>query len=355
MKILEACYEINFSKINFIERKTKITHNKTIITGASKTGKSYLIYDFLSSFKAKEYIYIDLKDLRNDFSKIPENLQEFINKNEIILLILENFDFSFEIPKCENIIISSSNPKEIEGFENLTVCALDFEEYLLHDNKHQNITQSFNVFFKFGNLPELINIDEYKKINRLQEIINLQCKDETQYEVFKILLENIDQKKSLFQLFNSLKMKMKISKDKFYEICKNFENNKSIYFLQKYNQEKATKKIYSYNHSFFNAISHEKKFKNEFSNLIFLELVNEYNDIYYFDNIDFYIKSKNIAIVAIPFFNTFLTGNLVKKIIKSAQELNICEINIITISNNEKISDPKIKINVIPFYEWALS
>ena len=355
MKILEACYEINFSKINFIERKTKITHKKTIITGASKTGKSYLIYDFLSSFKAKEYIYIDLKDLRNDLSKIPENLQEFINKNEIILLILENFDFSFEIPKCENIIISSSNPKEIEGFENLTVCALDFEEYLLHDNKHQNITQSFNVFFKFGNLPELINIDEYKKINRLQEIINLQCKDETQYEIFKILLENIDQKKSLFQLFNSLKMKMKISKDKFYEICKNFENNKSIYFLQKYNQEKATKKIYCYNHSFFNAISHEKKFKNEFSNLIFLELVNEYNDIYYFDNIDFYIKSKNIAIVAIPFFNTFLTGNLVKKIIKSAQELNICEINIITISNNEKISDPKIKINVIPFYEWALS
>ncbi|MBP7770281.1 MAG: ATP-binding protein [Aliarcobacter sp.] len=355
MKILEACYEINFSKINFIERKTKITHNKTIITGASKTGKSYLIYDFLSSFKPKEYIYIDLKDLRNDFSKIPENLQEFINKNEIILLILENFDFSFEIPKCENIIISSSNPKEIEGFENLTVCALDFEEYLLHDNKHQNITQSFNVFFKFGNLPELINIDEYKKINRLQEIINLQCKDETQYEIFKILLENIDQKKSLFQLFNSLKMKMKISKDKFYEICKNFENNKSIYFLQKYNQEKATKKIYCYNHSFFNAISHEKKFKNEFSNLIFLELVNEYNDIYYLDNIDFYIKSKNIAIVAIPFFNTFLTGNLVKKIIKSAQELNINEINIITISNNEKISDPKIKINVIPFYEWALS
>jgi uncharacterized protein len=35
--------------------------------------------------------------------------------------------------------------------------------------------------------------------------------------------------------------------------------------------------------------------------------------------------------------------------------LNINEINIITISNNEKISDTKLKVNVIPFYEWAIS
>lgn len=354
MKNLEDCYEINFSKINFIERKTKITDNKTIITGASKTGKSYLIYDFLSSFKTKDYIYIDFKDLRNDISKISKDLEEFIKINEIIVLVLEDFDFSFELPPCENIIISTPTPKKIEGFKNLTIGALDFEEYLLHDNKHQNITQSFNVFFKYGNLPELLNIDDHKKINRLQEIIKLQHKDETQYEIFKILVENIDEKKSLFQLFNSLKSRIKISKDKFYEICKHYEDNKSIYFLQKYNQEKAIKKIYCYNHSFFNAIFYEKKFKNEFSNLIFLELINKHHDIYYLDNIDFYIKSKNIALVAIPFFNTFLTGNLVKKIIKSAQELNINEINIITISNNEKISDPKIKINVLPFYEWAL-
>ena len=34
-------------------------------------------------------------------------------------------------------------------FKNLIISALDFEEYLLHDNKHQNITQSFNSFLKF--------------------------------------------------------------------------------------------------------------------------------------------------------------------------------------------------------------
>ena len=355
MRSLEACYEINFSKVNFIERKIKITNPKTIITGAAKTGKSYLIYDFLSTFKPKEYLYIDFSDLRNDFLEISQNLEKFIKMNEISVLALENFNFQFELPICENIIISTIEPIKIKHFENIIISALDFEEYLLHDNRHQNITQSFNSFLKFGNLAELINYEEHKKINRLQEIIELQCKDETQYEIFKILIENIDEKKSLFQLFNNLKTKMKISKDKFYETCKFFEDTKSIYFLEKYNQEKATKKIYCYNHSFLNAISHVKKFKNEFANMIFLELINKYKNIYYLDNIDFYIKSKNMAIIPIPFFNRFLMNNLLKKIIKNAHEFEIHEINIITISNNEKISDPKLKINIIPFYEWALS
>ena len=355
MKSLETCYEINFSKINFIERKVKITNPKTIISGASKTGKTYLIYDFLSNFKSNEYLYIDFSDLRNDLIEIAKNLEEFIKKNEIIVLILENFEFQFSIPSCENIIISTSNNQNIEGFERINLNALDFEEYLLHDNKHQNITQSFNSFLKFGNLPEIINLEEHKKIQRLQEIIRLICKDETQYEILKIMIENIDEKKSLFQLFNSLKTKIKLSKDKFYEVCKILENSRIIYFLPKYNQEKSTKKIFCYNYSFLNAITYTKKFKNEFSNMVFLELINKYEDIYYYEQIDFYIKSKNIAVVSIPFFNTFLNNNLIKKIIKNALELNIKEINIITISNNEKIHDPKIKINVVPFYEWALS
>ncbi len=355
MKSLETCYEINFSKINFIERKVKITNPKTIISGASKTGKTYLIYDFLSNFKSNEYLYIDFSDLRNDLIEIAKNLEEFIKKNEIIVLILENFEFQFSLPSCENIIISTSSNEIIEGFEHINLNALDFEEYLLHDNKHQNITQSFNSFLKFGNLPEIINLEEHKKIQRLQEIIKLICKDETQYEILKIMIENIDEKKSLFQLFNSLKTKIKLSKDKFYEVCKILENSRIIYFLPKYNQEKSTKKIFCYNYSFLNAITYTKKFKNEFSNMVFLELINKYEDIYYYEQIDFYIKSKNIAVVSIPFFNTFLNNNLIKKIIKNALELNIKEINIITISNNEKIHDPKIKINVIPFYEWALS
>ena len=355
MKTLQNCYELNFSKITFIERKIKITHPKTIITGASKTGKSYLIYDFLSNFKPKDYIYIDIQDSRNVIEEIKNDIATFLRQNQIKVLVLENFSFEFDLPYCDNIIISTKRPRIIRGFKNITVSALDFEEYLLHDNRHQNILQSFNNFFKYGNLAEIINIEDHKKIQRLQEIIELQVENETQFEILKLCFENIDEKKSLYQLFNILKNKIKISKDKFYETCKLFENTKTIYFVEKYNQEKANKKIYSYNHSFLNSITYNKKFKNEFTNMIFLELIDKYKNIYYLDNIDFYIKTKDIAIVGIPFFNTLLVNSTLKKIYKIMEEYKIKELFIITISNDERIIHDKFKINVMPFYEWSLS
>ncbi len=355
MKSLEASYELNFSKVSFLERKIKITHPKTIIYGACSVGKSYLIYDYLSLFKTDEYLYIDFKDTRNDYEEIEQNLDSFLRKNKIKVLVLENFDFNFDLPYCDNIIISSNINKKIKGFKNIIVNPLDFEEYILHDQRHQNITNSFNNFLKFGNLPEIIPLEEHKKIHRLQEILSLQSSNNTQYEILKILIENIDEKKSLFQLFNTLKTKIKVSKDMFYDTCKKLQNDKTIYFLEKYNQQKSTKKIYCYNHAFFNAITHNKKFKNEFSNMVFLELNSKYSELYYADNIDFYIKSQNQAVVSIPFFNSILMASSLRKIIKTAKELSIKEINIITISNSEIIKDPNLKINILPFYEWALS
>ncbi|WP_026803477.1 ATP-binding protein [Aliarcobacter lanthieri] len=354
MKLLEENYEINFSKINFLERKEKIVEAKTIISGANKTGKSYLIYDFLSNFKSEEYLYIDFLDLRNAYIKDELFfLQEFIDKKNIKALVLENIEDSIILPNCQNIIISSLKNIKIDGFSNLSLSALDFEEYLLFDNKHQNITQSFNSFLKYGNLAELINIEENKKNQRLQEILKLSVKDSVDYDILKILIENIDEKKSIFQLFNSLKNRIKISKDRFYETCKYFEESNTIYFIPKYNQEKSLKKIYSYNHAFLSALSFTKKFKNEFTNMIFLELLKE-KDIYYLDNIDFYIKSKNLFVVAIPFFNSNLNTNLLKKIIKTAIELEVRKVEIVTVSNRDSLRNSNIQIDILPFYEWAV-
>lgn len=355
MKLLEENYQLNSPKINFLERKVKIENKKTIIYGASKVGKSYLIFDYLSNFKNEEQLYIDLFDLRN--SSILEELgflEEFIFSKNIKVLVLENFNFECKIPNCENIILTSQKKIAQKGFKNIELFALDFEEYLLFDNKNQNITQSFNNFLKYGNLPLSINLEEHKKILKLQEILKLASKDSTSYEITKILIENIDEKKSIFQLFNQLKSRIKISKDRFYEECKELEEKNSIFFIEKYNQERSLKKLYSYNYAFLGAISFTKRFKQEFTNMVFLELLKENKSIYYLDNIDFYIKEDNLAIVCIPFFNITLNSNLLKKIIKTALELNIEKIEIITISNNQKIDNKNIHIETIVFYEWAL-
>ena len=355
MTSLEFCHELEFTnKINFIERKSRITHPKTILYGAPKVGKSFLVFDYLSNFKSKEYLYIDFEDCRNDKLEISQNLEEYVFRNNIKVIVLENFEFDIKIPFCDSVIITSKIRKNIKGYKTIYLTALDFEEYLLHDKRNQNITHNFNSFLKYGNLPQTVQTADFKIYKELQNIIKLITKDKTSQEILKILIINIDEKKSLNQLYLLLKTKIKISKDKFYEQCKIFEENFIIYFISKYNQEKATKKIYLYNSAFFSSITHKKKFKNEFTNIIFQELLNKYEKIFYLDYIDFYIPKKDLGIISIPFFNSTLMQTQLKKIIKIALEYQIKEINIITVSNNEIINSNKLIINVLPFYEWSL-
>jgi len=355
MTSLEFCHELEFSKINFIERKIRITHPKTILIGPPKSGKSYLIFDYLSNFDSKDYIYIDLDDIRNSKEEIINNLEEYVIRNKIKVIVLENFEFDFKIPFCDSVIITTKKDQKLKGFKNLFLNPLDFEEYLLHDKKNQNITHAFNYFLKYGNTPLSLSIPEFKVYEHLQDLIKLISKDKTSEYILRILIINIDEKKSLNQLFLTLKNQIKISKDKFYEVCKDFEEKKIIYFLPKFNQEKAIKKIYTYNYAFFSAITHKKKFKGELTNLIFLELLKNHKEIFYLDYIDFYIPKNNSAIISIPFFNSNIMQSQLKKIKKVAFENNIDQIYIITVSNNEHFFDNKLEINVLPFYEWALS
>lgn len=354
MKSLESCHELDFSKIEFHERKQKITHPKTILLGPPKSGKSYLIFDYLSHFQSSEYLYINFEDFRNKKDEIKSYLEEFIQKNKIQVLVLENFNFDIELPQCDSIIITSTLPKKLRGFKTLTLMPLDFEEFLLHDNRHQNTTNSFNYFLKFGNLPEIINIEEHEKIKKLQEVISLFSKTTLQENILKLLFEFIDEKKSIHQLYNLMKKEHKISKDSFYENCKEFEENSIIFFISKYNQPKAVKKLYSYNHAFLNTVSHNKKFKNEFANLIFLELVNKNNDIYYLDNIDFFIPKHKSVIIVHPFFNKLLISTIKKRIFNTLEELKIKKLFIITVGNSETFFLNNIEVQILPFYEWAL-
>lgn len=355
MTSLEFCHEIEFSKINFIERKIRITHPKTIIQGAPKSGKSFLIFDYLANFKSEDYLYIDLEDCRNDINEIKENLEEYVFRNKIKVIVLENFSFDFKIPYCDSVIISSKEKKVLKAYKNIFLTPLDFEEYLLHDKKNQNTTHSFNSFLKYGNFPQSVQINEFKILQNLQDHIKLINENRSSEEILKILIQNIDEKKSLNQLFLTLKNKIKISKDKFYEQCTKLEEEKIIYFISKFDHIKSVKKIYSYNPALLSAITHKKKFKNELTNIIFLELVNRYKKIYYLDYIDFYIPEDNLAIVSIPFFNSFMMQSQLKKIKKQLEEYKIKELNVITVSNNDHFFYDNFEINVLPFYEWALS
>jgi len=354
MKTLEAAHQTDFSKIPFLERKISIESTHTLLYGPPRSGKSYLIMDYLCQFKHSEYLYIDFNDMRVDIKEIEHNLQEYILEYQIKVVALDNYNFQCKLPLCDEIIISSNHIQSLENFKSLLVMPLDFEEYILHYPKLQTITNSFNSFLKYGNLPGLIDYSDEKKITRIQEIIKIYSKNDTQLEVLKLLLKSLGEKRSIFQLFTQLKKHIKISKDMFYTLCEQYEKNCLIFFIEKYNQPKAVKKLYAYNHTFLDCLSNQKNFTNEFANMVFLELLKNKDKIYYLDKIDFYIPQKNKFILAIPFFNALQVVKMTELLKPYIEKYNIKKITIITVGVEQTFFCEHIKVKALPFYEWAV-
>lgn len=355
MNILNQIYDNEIPKINFLERKQAITCNNTIIYGPPKSGKTYLIYDYLSQYKKNEYLYIDLENYKNKDQNIEIFLDEFIKNNTIKVLVLENFNFDFQLPKVTSTIITTKVKKTFKGFCTIELFNLDFEEYLLFDTKHQNISHSFNTFLKYGNQPEILEYNENKKTNRNEEICKLYCNDQTKFEILMMFIKSSGEKKSLYQLFTQMKKYIKISKDRFYKTALEFEDTKIIYFIEKFDQPRAVKKLFLYNHSLIDLASYQKKFNNLFSNMVFLELLKQYNDIFYLEKIDFYIPNAAIAIFCIPFFNNMQIENLKKILASKIEKYKIEKVFIITVSTEFEIKIKDLNVDVITFYNWVLS
>lgn len=355
MNILSNIYETAIPKINFHERKKSIEYNFTILKGGPKSGKTYLIYDYLSKFKEGTYLYIDFDDYKNDKDEIILYLEDFIKEKDIQTVVLENFDFSSPLPKVTSIVITTQCDIVVENFDTIYLDPLDFEEYLLFDTKHQNEIQSFNSFLKYGNFPEILEFHENKKTKRNYEICKLYSNDILDLDIFLLFIKNSAQTKSIYQLYTQLKKYKKISKDRFYEMAHILEQNHIIFFCQKYNQPKAVKKLFIYNHALMDMVSYKKDLNGLFKNMVFLELYKRYKEIYYLDNIDFYIQNKDLVILTIPFFNTIIIGNITKKVLKVVDEYNIKEIKILTISNQEEFYMDDIKCEVMTFSNWILS
>jgi len=357
MNILDQIYEINFTKISFLERKLSIKNPFTILKGPPKSGKTYLIYDYLSQFEQDKYLYIDFSDHRNDKEIIEKELHQFVKTNQIEVLVLENFNFDMVLPKVASIIITTDVPTQNyeDHFDILYVTPLDFEEYLLFDTKHSSISNSFNGFLKYGSFPEIIEYSEQKKFNRNLEICKLYCKDTTYMEILFILLKFAGEKKSVFQLFNTLKRDIKVSKDKFYKVFDEFVQNRVVYLCQKYEQPKAVKKLYVFNHALLDIVSYKKNFNNLFKNMVFLELYKEDQNIFYLDNADFYLPNTKQIVLAIPFFNSLVSSSIISKIMPMLNEYDIEVISIVTISTEQSVFIEDIEALAMPFYNWVLT
>ena len=313
------------------DRKVKLNFENTVISGPKAIGKTFLVFNFLENFNGK-YKYIDFADYREknfDFSGVD-------------LLILDNFDFSIEIPDITTFIITDQEV-QIEGFKHIPLKALDFEEFFSFDNS-QSITHSFDKFLKTGNFPRSLFLEDYFKEEYLKETFDLLPYNK---EILKFYFSHIGEKFTLYQIYQILKKRIKISKDSFYKTTNELTEKRIIFEVNKFNSPKSPKKFYSYNFAFKNILTNRKNILLTFENIIFLEL-NE-KEIYYKDTLSFYLPQKELGIMVMPFANEELLKEKLKKV------KDVKKVQVITISNEFEFEHKNLEVEVIPFWQWRFA
>lgn len=356
MDLLETIYNQKLKNTTFYDRKIRIMNKKTLLLGPRKSGKTHLIIDYLQNFNPDEFLYIDFKDERITDEDINfSKLENFIIQNHVKLLVLENFNFSFKIPKIENIIITSDDSsKTLENFHRIFLYPLDFEEFIAFDKRHFNIEQLFSIYSNKGTLIPIVLYNEDNYLLEFQRISKDLFDSKNEFLIFKKLSELQGNKASLFQIYNQLKMKMKISKDLLYNVSQKLNNRELVLFLEKYEQKKASKKIYIFDFAIKNGLTYKKDFLKRFENMVFLELYKRQKDIFYTEHINFFIPKKNEGIICLPFTPTDSLKEKMIKTVSHFKSIHVKKIWIITIGNIGEFELGNIKFEQIPFWNWAL-
>jgi predicted AAA+ superfamily ATPase len=356
MNLLEILHESRVKNLHFYDRKIKIKYKKMLILGPRKSGKTHLVVDYLQKFDTLDYLYIDFNDQRIDTKELSnQKLNEFIKKNHIKILVLDNFDFSFKVPICEEIIITTDNTStKLSDYYTIHLYPLDFEEFIAFDKKHFEAEQLFNLFSNRGGLPEVAVFNEENYYTKLQSIVKDIFESQSEFYIFKKFCEMQSTKVSLFQIFNQLKTKIKISKDLLYSVSQNLQERELIFLLKKYKQEKSAKKVYIFDFAIKNSLTLKKDFLKRFENMVFLELYKKEKNLYYSDYVDFYIKDKAEGIICSLFTPLEALEKKMQKIKSHLKDINITKISIITLGNEGSFVQNDIQFTLIPFWDWAL-
>jgi uncharacterized protein len=350
MENLENLYEFAVNKIAFTRRKSEIRAENSIIVGPPRCGKTYLIFQFLTTLEPKSYLYIDLLDKRlsdDDF----DDLDDFITQKEIKILIVDNW-YGEKITFLDVITIYSGiDDYTLDGFNKITMHALTFKEYCDFESHHHGINQQFNAYLRHGTLPEIVNFPLETKAMFASKLIDTIFDEGLKKELFIYLLVQIGTKLTTHQIYTTLKQNIKISKDKCYHYLKELQAEKIVMMLPKENEPRSPKKIYVYDFGLRDVVTFSKKFISIIENVVFLELFHQYEIIYYNNIFDFIVPKEQLAVIVMPFASISIIH---RDIERYATQKNITKVRIITMSYENRFEHPTLDIQALPFSKWAL-
>ena len=351
--MLDALFNLSNKKTNLIPRKQYINAPFTILKGAGKTGKTSIIKQYLSTLPSTSYLYVDLNDLRIDKPVLKDELIDFCKENRIHTLVIEAYEEDIPLPNVSQIILSTETDLFIEGFKKQTVYNLDFEEYLAFDSRYDTLENAFTHFLQTGSYPELYYAHHDNRQKQLQNILKLSLNPlELQIMIHSAKL--VGQKVSAFQMFERLKLQQKLSKDMFYKTFYSLIEKGYLYWVEKYEHSRATKKLYTLDFNIKNALTLQKDFSRLFETLVYLEMLKKGSKIYYADGIDFYMPKENRIVLTMPFSNEDVLFKKIESIEAFIIENGVLHVEVVTMNAETKLGLPYAVVEMMPFVQWAI-
>jgi predicted AAA+ superfamily ATPase len=376
------------SKKTLVKRKLKIPLGSSriiIVSGVRRCGKSVLIrQQFLESDNA---IYLNFEDPRlinfdlEDFPKLEELMVEKGKTNLLLdeVQIISNWEIYARMAneKGTALYITGSNASMLSRelgtkltgrYSQFELFPFSYSEFLDYLGLEQE-KESFDQYFETGGFPEYIaekagdyfgtllrdiltrDIAVRKNINNEQQLIRL--------AVF--LMSNIGKELSYNKISNLLEFK---SVRTVIDYCDFMQESYLLEFVALYStsikkQIANPKKVYCIDPAFAkgNSLSFSKDLGRRLENFVFIQLLRNHRNIYYYRNqkseCDFLIKDQDLIILAIQVCWEVTSGNLEREIqgIKTAIDETGAEQGIvITYNQKDRING----IDLIPAWQWLI-
>ncbi len=349
--LLEEFYKTDIHLEKYHDRKISLDTKSYQINGISQSGKSKLIKSYLLSLKKSSYLYINCNDIRIDIEKLNHQLTAFLNKNNIKVLVFDNYKESIHLINVSQLIITSQKHLDYDFLETIQLYPLDYEEFLAYEHKYDS--SALNHFFQIGGLPIMHKVANDEKNIFLQNILKKNL-DAISFDIMVFCAKILSQKVSAYTIYERLKQSRRISKDKLYTSFAKLQAYKYIHLVEKFNYPKATKKIYLCDIAFKSALSTDKNFSKLFENMIFLELLKANRSCYYEDDIDFYLPENDEIILCKPFADERRLFQKLESIEAFIFTHSIKKVTAVTMNKEGSISHPFSQVELVPFDIWAL-
>jgi len=353
MNIIQSLFEDPPKRTRFTTRKITIEDTNTIIYGVNGSGKTTLILNYLHTLHKKNFLYLDLNDLRLNNGIQSENLNDFCKINKIDVIAIENYDESLKLPTVKQTLLTSNKPLYLNGFKSIKLMGLDFEEFIAFDARFESLQESLSHYLKNGTSAELLFTHDSQHTRLLQSMLKLHL-NEIELQIMIRSAQDSARKISAHQIFTKIKSQMKTSKDSFYKSFEDLQKKGYIYLIEKFEQPRASKKLFLYDFRLPSILSFKKDFNITFANLIVLELIKLELKVTYTDDVDFYIDKEKRAILIAPFLNHEQLDVKLHKLDSMIKDAQIRKIEIVTMNREQHFTYKNIECDIAPFTQWAL-